>query len=400
LSAKKYIRSERTNLFEPNVYITMVVELEGTIEPKEMETAVQKAYEANEVTMSKIVLEETGMAWYEKQDRSGCKIHTDKRSWKEILNENEKIPFRLDIGEFVRTFILPGERTTTLLVMAHHLTGDGKGIVILIEDMLKSLNKDFLEYKELELLDENFLNQYRMPLSARLLINSYNRKWSRTRLHFGWEDYRKIHKNYWEKHKSDFSIRTVEGEELSNIKQKAHSMGITMNSYLVAKLHNEYPEYDGVGIPISLRANSRSVSNQTSGIRIVNYRNEQQSFEENAKRVHSMIYKKLASEKTRRFTLAFVAALHPGLIDATLLQTHHCFESAVTKRMAAIIGYQGGNNKKLGITNLGNIDIKQEYSFFQVTDLLFLPPKVSYSETIIGISTFAGKMHCSVIQCE
>ena len=95
----------------------MVVELEGTIEPKEMETAVQKAYEANEVTMSKIVLEETGMAWYEKQDRSGCKIHTDKRSWKEILNENEKIPFRLDIGEFVRTFILPGERTTTLLVI-------------------------------------------------------------------------------------------------------------------------------------------------------------------------------------------------------------------------------------------------------------------------------------------
>ena len=52
---KKYIRSERANLFEPNVYISMIVKLSGNLQSEEIEQAVYKAYEANETTMSKIV---------------------------------------------------------------------------------------------------------------------------------------------------------------------------------------------------------------------------------------------------------------------------------------------------------------------------------------------------------
>ena len=54
---KKFVRSERANLFEPNVYISMVAKLSGDVSPREMEQAVYAAYEANEATMSRIVLE-------------------------------------------------------------------------------------------------------------------------------------------------------------------------------------------------------------------------------------------------------------------------------------------------------------------------------------------------------
>lgn len=63
---KKYIRSERANLFEPNVYISMIVKLSGDLSIKEIEQAVYKAYEANEATMSKIMLEENGDAMQKK----------------------------------------------------------------------------------------------------------------------------------------------------------------------------------------------------------------------------------------------------------------------------------------------------------------------------------------------
>ena len=77
---KKYIRSERANLFEPNVYISMIVKLSGNLQSEEIEQAVYKAYEANETTMSRIVLEENGDAYYEKMGSSGCRFIIDNCS--------------------------------------------------------------------------------------------------------------------------------------------------------------------------------------------------------------------------------------------------------------------------------------------------------------------------------
>lgn len=53
----KEIVTERPNLFEPNVYITMCVELAEKIDPCQLRAAIEQAYKANEAAMSKIVLE-------------------------------------------------------------------------------------------------------------------------------------------------------------------------------------------------------------------------------------------------------------------------------------------------------------------------------------------------------
>ena len=122
---KKYIRSERANLFEPNVYISMIVKLSGNLQSEEIEQAVYKAYEANATTMSKIVLEENGDAYYEKMGISGCGFIIDNCSWKELLHQSEKRPFALNEGELVRTFLTKENEQLILLIHAHHLVGDG-----------------------------------------------------------------------------------------------------------------------------------------------------------------------------------------------------------------------------------------------------------------------------------
>lgn len=67
------IVTERPNLFEPNVYITVCVEITGKICSHKLTVAIMQAFEANEATMSKIVLEQ-GVAYYEKLPASHCKI--------------------------------------------------------------------------------------------------------------------------------------------------------------------------------------------------------------------------------------------------------------------------------------------------------------------------------------
>lgn len=53
---KKDIRTERANLFEPDVYISMVVKITGNVSKEAVRHAVENAYRANEATMSEIVL--------------------------------------------------------------------------------------------------------------------------------------------------------------------------------------------------------------------------------------------------------------------------------------------------------------------------------------------------------
>lgn len=52
---KKYITSERSNLFGPNVYIAMAVKITGMIFAEDAKKAIEFAYMANEATISKIV---------------------------------------------------------------------------------------------------------------------------------------------------------------------------------------------------------------------------------------------------------------------------------------------------------------------------------------------------------
>lgn len=124
------IITERVNLFEPNVYISMCIKLVGKINTKELTIAIKEAFKANEATMSKIVLNNSE-AFYEKMPLSDCKVEiaSSSKSIIELIRINEKIPFEIDKGELIRTFIVSYEDKTELLIMAHHLVGDGKSII-------------------------------------------------------------------------------------------------------------------------------------------------------------------------------------------------------------------------------------------------------------------------------
>lgn len=149
------IVTERPNLFEPNVYITVCAEIAGKVCPDKLSAAVKQAFEANEA-MSKIVLEH-GFAYYEKMSVSNCKIeiNNENKNWMELVNQNEKIPFAIDKGELIKAFIIPSEDKTQIIIMAHHLVGDGKSIIYFVKDIMNALSDIPLTYKPLTLLERN-----------------------------------------------------------------------------------------------------------------------------------------------------------------------------------------------------------------------------------------------------
>lgn len=342
--------------------------------------------------MSKIVLEH-GFAYYEKMSVSNCKIEieNENKKWTELVKQNQKIPYAIDKGELVRVFIIPSEYKTQILIIAYNLAGDGKSIICFVKDIMNALSDNPLTYKPLTLLEKN-LPKKGLSVIAKLYARYCRCKWNNR--FFTWQDYYDLHKKYWKTVSSDIQYETLSAKATQKIKDDAKQIGCSVNSYIVTLFLQKYPNLCKVGIPISIRQDkNEAMSNLTSGISIHYKYDAEKTFAENAVQVHKRITRKLKRYKV--FVLQFLAQLPMTLIDAVLLNTYNSCSERLAEKATKVLGYSGKNTKDLGISNLAVIDIPTSYGSYEINNIIFVPPAVSYSRNIFGVSTINGRMTIS-----
>lgn len=391
---KNSICSERVNLFEPNVSIAFLVEITGKPSADDVVSAVKSAFAANEATLSRVVLEKDGMAFYEKMNESACSVTVTWKDWKELIKENERVPFHIRQGELMRVFVIPSGGNISLLLMAHHLVGDGKSVVYFLEDVMKALVGGTLEYKPLHVITPDILSTASgLPMFYKLYVDNFNRKWKRSGRSFDWDDYNQIHRTYWKDRRSEVLCELFPREQLNRMQQSAKEIGVSVNSYLTTAFLEANRKNSIVGMAVNARIDqNRSMSNQTTGISVEYAYAEKLSFAENARNVHQKVREKLDNPVKKYFVLQFLSLFTPTLIDSVLLYTYGLYQNRVTRKLAEVMGYKGGKTKELGITNLTRLDIPNTYGSYSIRSVVFVPPVVSYAQNIIGISTIEDEM--------
>lgn len=379
-------------LFEPNVYMCLLVSLEGNITTEEIEAAVKKAYTQNETTMSKVILDRENV-YFQNMHQTGCCVFTDNRSWREIRKECEKNAFKINEGEFFRTYIIEEEKGYTLMMMVHHIAADGKAMVILLNDILNNLAGRKVEFKPLtsegsELVPRD--KEVSFPIMT--LIRYLNHVWHKTGKIFTWEDYFNIHKKFWEVWESEVRFEDIGRKELSQIKEECKEKGITVNSYMMAKILKKHPEYHNVCFPISLRRENRSITNRVLLVKTDFKYNVKKTFWENAEKLHN-IAREFIENKDKKYDMALrVRWIEPGLLDSCLMYTFCGYQNKVSKLLAELIGYSGKRKTHLTVTNLTNLEIEQDYGKFQVKNVIPIAPTMSAGKNVICIGTFDEKM--------
>lgn len=390
---RKELMLEGTFLFDPSIYMKVVVTIEGEIGEEEICAAVKKAYTQNQTTMSKIVLDEEGRMYQEEMSETGCKVFVDKRDWQEILRENERKTFRIDEGELIRTFVIPRENETDIFLMAHHVTCDGNALFLLAEDILDNLQGKEVTYRRTEVLTKNFaINRGNLQFAEKLGLKSISRKWRKEKRVLGWEDYYKVHEEFWKNKESELLFNTIEGDELERIKAESKSSGVTLNSYLVAKLMEKYPESKKLGIPVTVRGERRSISCLVSSATVCSNYDTQKKFEENLVSIDKDIKKEIGSEGAVYRIPQFVAYTDPALLEAAYYQNVLPLESKNVDTMARILGLYGAERCQLGITNLREVKFPSDYDRFKVTRVIPVAPLIATTERIFTISTYQEKM--------
>ena len=379
-------------LFDPSIYISLLVSIEGKISSGEIKEAVEKAYTQNETTMSKVVLEQ-GKAYFQNISETGCKVFIEERDWREIMYESERNTFKINQGELFRTYIIPKEEGYQLLVMAHHIAGDGKALLIILEDILANLSGKEVEYKPLNTeWTPNMKSGLKAPLAAQVFIKSLNYIWEKNGKVFSWDDYYEIHEKFWKRRKSDVQFEMIEKEELETIKAECRALGVTVNSYIITKILQKYTEYETFSFPISLRGKNRSISNQVILVRLKYKYDLKKTFNENTAAVHRKIQQYVENERKKYFIFLNLGLFNPILVDSSLMYTYAGYKNRISKIAANLIGYSGKNKTHLGITNLTNIEIQADYGNFKVTNAAGIAARMSASRAVICFGSFQGRM--------
>lgn len=387
---------ERSFLFDPNVYMTVVVTIEGDVSEEELCEAVKKAYTQNQTTMSKIVLDEQGKLYLEKMEETGCKVFVDKRDWVELLRENERKPFRLEEGELIRTFIIPRGKQKDIYLMAHHVSGDGGALLILAEDIFDNIEGREVEYKPTKVItSEESMKRGNLNFLQKLGLKSLSQKWGENKKIFGWDDYYKVHEEYWENRRTEIGFHAIDDSRLDELKAECKKLGVTVNTYLVTKLMQEYyPSAKKLGIPISVRGEERSISCLVSSATPHAQYDTNKEFVENLVNIDKAIKKDLKNDGETYKIPQFIAISDPTLVYAAYINdTLKNMENAQVDKMADILGLQGGSDRiNLGITNLREITFPSVYNRFKITSVMPVAPMIATTETLFTISTYNGKM--------
>ena len=101
------IETERPDLFDTNIIITMRVRLNEDVPFDVLQSAFFRACGVHEALNLKVVLEPSGEAYYTDNDISCNSFVSTDLSLQELINVNEKKRFLIEEGEFIRGFMSP-----------------------------------------------------------------------------------------------------------------------------------------------------------------------------------------------------------------------------------------------------------------------------------------------------
>ncbi len=394
---KTKIDKERTWIFSPINNIVIKVDVKGNLLEEQLKEAIRDAVNHYDMLHQKIVVDAKGNAYYQRAELFKPVVKPMESDWKEVVKKQENYPFKIDKGEFIRFFYSKTQTGMTLLIIAHHIAGDGISFTYFVQDIMRSINGEKIENKKLELYNmENLPKEASLRAPITWLIKYMNKRWRRTGRKFDFNDYHNMYKKYWNNRETSIYTYYLEGERYDSICRYSKENKMTINTMVTTALIRASGELCDVGMAASIREKGfTGMGNYATGISIKYKYNEKNSFAQNARVVQKMIYDKLNDTSKRYFLLQFMRSIEPTLIDAIYFNACSDYNNKTAETFSKMFGYSG-NPKGISITNLTRLPIEANYGEYEIIDFVFVPPLVLNAKRIIGIATIGKKMVLSL----
>jgi len=392
------IMTERTHYYAPAINIVLIVNIGGNPTEEELRTAIHKTVEKHEILSSKVTLEDNGDGYYIVIPKGILKIETrnseGEEDWKQIIYEQERIPFNFIEGELLRFFILRKIDVTQLVIVAHHLVGDGLAMTYLIRDIMTALADPSVKDSKQPI---RLFQEEDMPKTSALnpllqsMVKRLNKSWNKQKRVFQYEEFLTMFQKYWSNCQTSIEDIIISGEDLRKLQEKCKSNHITINSAITTAFLLAAEGEKEVGMAVSVRPEGyEGMGNYASGVSFSYLPKPDKSFWKNAKIVHSQILKKLHNVRKKYFVLQFMNSMEPTLIDAIYFNCFDGYENGIVAKFRDMFRYN--RPRGMGITNLTKLKMPSSYGQYYIENLKFVAPIVPNAKRIIGVVTLEDQM--------
>ena len=400
---RNYIYTERAHLMCPDMHFGIVAKLNGAYQAEKVRAGLTALQQAHPFLRSVIGTEVcTEKLYY--QYKSDLQIpvtvaeEEEENWWQEAFTKISRRGWDVRREAMLQVFVHPTGGEFNILMIAHHLLCDGRGLLQLVQEFAEY----YIKGTKPETVEECVIRSVEdlpagsdLPFISRLVVKDANKKWAKEKQQVSYDSYASFERSYGAGHPVERIIQGVPGEDMIQIKKQCKKQGVSVNDYLIATMMQK-EDTNKVVIAVDIR-------NQVSCYRQGAMGNYATAFGVTVKKKESNLYDlarqvKAEVEKIRKqpsremLVLSCYLQMTPELIDAVAISTLGTYQSKAARFVGDhMFGY--GSQEGYSITNLGRIESDV------IAEASFIPPASPANRKTQGILTVNGKMAiCSAIR--
>lgn len=395
---KQYILTERAHYMCPNMYFGVLCSIGSQYDADKVKEGIRVLSDAHPFLHSRIAEDKAGRLYYNPQEQ--CQIRIEEmKSLETMLQDYKRLSengWDVYTEALLRVLIYPGESGFSILLAAHHLLCDGRGLLGLAMEFAdyygKGIKPAFAEEHLIESIND-LPAKSSLPWLSKMVVDSVNRKWEKEAHRVSYKEYLDFERKYGRENKTSLEVEAKAPDEVKSLLELCHSNSISLNDYLIARMMLE-ESTNKVIIAADIRKYLRiyqagSMGNYSTAFGVV-CNSKSKELLRVAKCVSKEVKKHMEPPKKLMLVLACYLRMQPELLDAVAISTLGGYDSKAGEFVGSnMFGFKAHNGYSL--TNLGRITSDT------MLEAVFIPPASPASKKTVGVVTVNGKMNlCTV----
>jgi len=404
---KYLILNERLFLRSPSINVCFRIVIEGLFDKNKIDESFKKVSIKHPFLNSFIEIDNDNNAWLVPKNSSLSIEYykSDEMNWREWYKKTDSNPFNVLQGPLVK-FCVIFDKNTEIIILGHHIIGDGIGYLNLVKDILLALDNRIEMIPQLppyKITGKIFKETVPLTFSVKFYANYLNKKWRKNRMRFSEKDYLAFFSQYRDKYMPNFIMAVIEGETLKNILENSKSNMLTINeivssAFSIAVMEVFKRNKINLGIAVNFRNELVSepndcMGNFVSGVLAEVHFTPSNDFISNAGKIAAILRKQLNKEN-RHLAVHFLNEFDKDLIESIIFAAYGNFKHPISKKLAKLTS-ERKKNKDLGISNLGRHELFG-YKNFGIMNIQFIEPAFPANILTIGVITVNDKMNICI----
>jgi len=402
---KFLIQNERIHLSSPNINICFRTLIEGQLDKLNVEDALRKVSIKHPFLRCCVEIDDQNNAWLTEKLTTVDIEYFDSSEidWQTWYKNSDNKPFDFYKEPLIRICIIEGDNTE-IIILGHHVIGDGIGYLNVVKDLLLALDNNLEDVPLIPptaLEDNYFKETFLLDQPTKDYVQWLNNEWKKSSAKFTQDYFLNFFENYRKDYIPGLYMASLDVNELSLLQKNCKSNNLSVNEIITSAFTLALMEIlDKKEIRLGIAANIRNelvsepnccLGNYVTGITETIDANVHNGFIENANFIAGKLREKLQNKKNRHLAVHFLNEFDNDLIESIMYAAYGKFEHEISKKLAELLE-EKPENKGIGISNMGR-HYFENYASIKVIDVQFIGPVFPANLVTVDAITVNGKLN-------